>query len=97
MSEAPGSSYAADFTSVKATKEGNCETCGTTTLLRHMQNKDSSKLGKDLCPNCYLYYRNKNGTVRRSSMQSPQVEHSASHQHDVHKQIAQAQRGSSRE
>jgi ssDNA-binding Zn-finger/Zn-ribbon topoisomerase 1 len=98
MSEAPASSYAADFTSVKATKEGTCENCGTTAVLKHMQNKDRSKLGRDLCPNCYQYYRNKNGTVRRTSMQPPpQVEHSASHRHDVHRQVAQAQRGPSRE
>ena len=96
MSEASGS-YAANFTSVKATKEASCETCGTTAVLKHMQNKDRSKLGKDLCPNCYEHYRNKNGTVRRSSMQTPQVEHSASHRRDVHKQLAQAQRGPSRE
>lgn len=96
MSEAPGSSYAADFTSVKATKEGHCETCGTTAVLKHMR----SKLGRDLCPNCYQYYRNKNGTVRCSSIQTPaasQVEHAASHRHDVHKQVAQAQRGLNRE
>ena len=93
MSEAPGSHYAADFTSAKAAKEGTCENCGTTAVLKHMQNKDRSKLGRDLCPNCYQYYRNKNGTIRRSSAQTPWVEHSASHQHDVHKQVAQAQRG----
>jgi ribosome-binding protein aMBF1 (putative translation factor) len=97
MSEAPGSSYAADFTSVKAAKEGNCEICGTTAVLKHMQSKERSKLGRDLCPNCYEYYRNKNGTIRRSSMQTPQVEHSASHRQDVHKQVAQAQRGTGRE
>lgn len=100
MSEAPGSSYAADFTSVKATKEGPCETCGTTAVLKHMQSKERSKLGRDLCPNCYQYYRNKNGTVRRSSIQTPaasQVERAASHRHDVHKQVAQAQRGPNRE
>jgi len=92
MSEAPGSSYAADFTSVKANKESSCENCGTA-VLKHMQNKERSKLGWDLCPNCYQYYLNKNGTVRRSSVQTPQVEHPASHRHDVHKQVAQAQRG----
>lgn len=97
MSEAPDSSYAANFTSVKATKEGSCENCGTTAVLKHMQNKDHSKLGRDLCPTCYQYYRNKNGTVRRSSVQTPQVEHPASHRRDVHKQVAQAQRGPSRE
>ena len=97
MSEAPGSSYAANFTSVKATKEGTCETCGTTAVLKHMQSKELSKLGRDLCPNCYKYYRNKSGTVRRSSTQALQVEHSASHRCDIHKQVAQAQRGPSRE
>lgn len=94
MSEAPGSSYyAADFTSAKVTKEGSCENCSTTAVLKHMQSKDHSKLGRDLCPNCYQYYRNKNGTIRRSSVQTSQVEHSANHRHDVHKQVAQAQRG----
>ena len=87
MSEAPGSSYAANFTSVKATKEGKCKTCGTTAVLKHMQNKEHSKLGRDLGPNCYQYYCNKNGTVCCSGMQPLQVEHSASHQHDVHQQV----------
>lgn len=92
MSEASGSGYAANFTSVKATQESSCENCGTTAVLKHMQSKDRSKLGRDLCPNCYQYYRNKNGTVHRSSAQTP---HSASpsHRRDVHKQVAQAQRG----
>jgi ribosome-binding protein aMBF1 (putative translation factor) len=90
MSKAPSSHYAADFTAVV---EGNCETCGTTTVLKHMQNKDRSKPGRDLCPDCYQYYRNKTGTVRRSSAQTPHVEHSTSHRHDVHRQVAQAQRG----
>jgi ssDNA-binding Zn-finger/Zn-ribbon topoisomerase 1 len=95
MSEPSGSHYAADFTSVKATIEGTCENCGTTAVLKHIQNKDHSKLGRDLCPNCYQYYRNKSGTVRRSSAQTPQVNpsHSASHRRDVHKHVAQAQRG----
>jgi protein-arginine kinase activator protein McsA len=90
MSEPPGSYYAADFTSVNTAMEGTCENCGSVTVLKHMHNKDRSKLGRDLCSNCYQYYRNKNGTVRRSSAQ---VEHSASHRHDVHKHVAQAQRG----
>ena len=93
MSEAPSSHYAADFSRVKAAREGTCETCGNTAVLKHMQNKDHSKLGRDLCPNCYQYYRNKNGTVRRSSLQTPHVEHPSSHRRDVHKQVAQAQRG----
>ena len=93
MSEAPGSCHAADFTSVKAKKEGSCETCGTTVVLRHILSKDPSKLGQDLCPNCYEHYRNKNGTVRRSSMQT----HSESHRRDVHKQVAQVQRGPNHE
>ena len=93
MSEAPGSGYAADFTSIKVTKKGSCKICGTTAVLKHMQSKDRSKVGRDLCPNCYQYYRNKNGTVRRSSVQIPHVEHSESHRRDVHKKVAQAQRG----
>ena len=93
MSEAPGSSYAADFTSVKVIKEGSCENCGNTAVLKHMQSKDRSKLGWDLCPNCYQYYLNKNGTVRRSSAQTPQAKNSAIRRRDVHKQVAQAQRG----
>ena len=92
MSEAPGSHYAADFTSAKTAMERTCENCGTTAALKHMQNKDHSKLGRDLCPNCYQYYRNKNGTVRRSSAQTP-VKHLAGHRLEVHKQVAQVQRG----
>ena len=93
MSEASGSGYAANFTSAKAVREGNCHNCGTTAVLKHMQSKDRSKLGRDLCPNCYQYYLNKNGTVRRSSGQTAPVERSASHRRDVHKQVAQAQQG----
>jgi len=94
MSETPRSSYAADFTSVEAiNKKGSCENCHKTAFLKHMLSKDRTKLGRDLCPTCYQYYCNKNGTVRRSSVQTPQIKHSASHRRDVHKQVAQAQRG----
>ena len=96
MSEAPDPSYvtAAIFSSTKATKGGICERCGTTAFLKHMHNKDISKPGRDLCANCYQRYRNKNGTVRRSNVQTPQVtEHSESHRRDIHQQVAQAQRG----
>ncbi|KAF8808594.1 hypothetical protein BYT27DRAFT_7222856 [Phlegmacium glaucopus] len=92
MGESPGSHYAADFTSVKAAMEGICENCGATAVLKHMHNKDRSKLGRYLCSDCYQYYRNKNTTVCRSSAQTPQVKYSASHQRDVHKHVAQAQR-----
>lgn len=90
MGEPPGSHYAADFTSVKAAMEGTCENCAATAILKHMHNKDHSKLGRDLCPDCYQYYRNKNTTVRRSSVLPA---HSESHRHDVHKRVAEAQRG----
>lgn len=93
MSEPSGSYYAADFTSVKAVQKRTCENCGSTAVLKHMHSKDHSKLGRDLCPDCYQYYCNKVTTVRRSSAQMPKHEHSASHRHDVHKHIAQAQRG----
>ena len=93
MSEPPGSYYAADFTSVNDAVEGICKYCGTTAILKHMYNKDHSKLGRDLCPDCYQNYRNKNGTVCRSSMQITNIKYSTNHRHDVHKQVAQAQRG----
>lgn len=93
MSEPSGSHYAADFTSVKATMEGNCEKCGIMAVLKHMHNKDHSKTGRDLCSDCYQYYFNKQGTVHRSSVQIPKIEHLASHRRVVHKNIAQAQRG----
>ncbi|KAM6489625.1 hypothetical protein JOM56_014947 [Amanita muscaria] len=93
---AADSHYAADFTSIDAAKEGTCESCGTTAVLKHMQNKDHSKLGRDLCPRCYQHYLNKNGTIRRSSgtvTQTSQVKPSESYRRSVHKNIAQAQRG----
>ncbi|KIL64085.1 hypothetical protein M378DRAFT_11669 [Amanita muscaria Koide BX008] len=96
MREPSSSHYAADFTSIGAAKEGTCENCGTTAVLKHMQNKDHSKLGRDLCPRCYQHYLNKNGTIRRSSgtvTQTSQVKPSESYRRSVHKNIAQAQRG----
>jgi len=93
MSEPSGSHYAADFTSVNAAAERTCENCGVTAVLKRMHSKDHSKLGRDLCPKCYQYYRNKHTTVRRSSAQTPKVEHSASHRRVIHKHVAEAQRG----
>ncbi|KAM6488841.1 hypothetical protein JOM56_015699 [Amanita muscaria] len=92
MSEPSSSHYAADFTSTGAAKEGTCENCGTTAVLKHMHNKDRSKLGRDLCLQCYQYYLNKNGTIRRSSGGTSPVKPSASYRRSVHKSIAQAQR-----
>jgi hypothetical protein len=93
MGEPPGSYHAADFTSIKAAVEGTCENCGITGIMKHMHNKDHSKLGRDLCFKCYQYYYNKNGTVHRSSVLAPQVKYATSHRDDVHKHVAQAQRG----
>ncbi len=92
MSEPPGSYYAAEFTSAKATIRRTCENCGITAVLKHMHSKDPMKFGRDLCPNCYQYYCNKNTTVHRSSSHIAKVGHSASHRHVVHKHVAEAQR-----
>lgn len=53
MDKLSTSQYAADFISIKTTIESTCETCGTNTTLKHMYNKDHSKIGQDLCLRCY--------------------------------------------
>src|SRR6266545_4784248 len=53
----------ADFTSVQTNVKHTCKNCGTTAVLKHMHSKDPTKLGRDLCSNCYQYYCNKHTTV----------------------------------
>ena len=94
MAEPLASEHATNFTSVNPAITGTCERCGNIAVLRFMHSQEPGKTGRNLCPKCYQYYLNKAGTVRRSSAGVPQVHRKAGHQHDVHKQIAQAQRGS---
>ena len=93
----PQCSYAAPFTSTKA--KDTCDNCGVKASgVKYMRHKKPGKIGRHLCPKCYNFYLNKEGTVRRIISHTPQIPASASsvgteHCQVIHKQIAAAQRG----
>ena len=88
MEELQGS-VAAEFTSIV---ERACEICRTCTILKYMHHKNPKKAGHHLCPQCYLYYTNKAGSVCQGGQEDlPQFE--TENQQAIHQQIAKAQRG----